>query len=93
VQEDPIQRPEEADAAAAQPLIERTLAIRERALGTDHPDTAEALNNLGAIHRMLGDNDAARCPYERALAIRERALGPDDLQAGRVVSVAKGGLS
>src|SRR5260221_433450 len=68
----------EGDPAGAQPMMEHVLAIRERLLGPDHPETAEALNNLGFQRRMQGDNEAARSLYERALAIRERTLGPDD---------------
>ncbi|MBP1468985.1 tetratricopeptide repeat protein, partial [Candidatus Chloroploca sp. M-50] len=34
--------------AAARPLYEHALAIREHALGADHPDTAQSLNNLAA---------------------------------------------
>ncbi len=63
--------------AAARPYFERALAIREKALGPDHPDTAQSLNNLGALLKALGELAAARPYYERALAIREKALGPD----------------
>ena len=35
----------EGDYAAAHPLYERALAIREQVLGPDHPDTAASLNN------------------------------------------------
>jgi tetratricopeptide (TPR) repeat protein len=63
--------------AAARPLHERALAIRERALGPDHPDTATSLNNFAGLLYVQGDLAAARPLFERALAIRERALGPD----------------
>jgi tetratricopeptide (TPR) repeat protein len=65
------------DYAAARPLYERALAIRERALGPDHPDTTLSLNNLAALLESQGDYAAARPLHERALAIRERALGLD----------------
>ncbi|MCB8977790.1 MAG: tetratricopeptide repeat protein [Ardenticatenaceae bacterium] len=65
------------DSAGARPFYERALAIREKALGPDHPDTALSLNNLGALLDSMGDLPAARPFYERALAIREKALGPD----------------
>ena len=32
--------------AEAEPLYKRSLAIREKALGPDHPDVAQSLNNL-----------------------------------------------
>jgi Tfp pilus assembly protein PilF len=62
--------------ADARPYYERALALRERALGPEHPDSASSLNNLGALLRAQGDLAAARTYYERALAIRERTLGP-----------------
>ena len=37
--------------AEAQPLFERALAIRERAVGPDHPDTATSMNNLAAFYQ------------------------------------------
>lgn len=39
--------------AAARPLAERALAIRERVLGPDHPDTATARANLEILRREL----------------------------------------
>ena len=65
------------DLAAARPLDERALAIRERALGAEHPDIATSLNNLARLLWAQGDLAAARPLYERALAIREKVLGPD----------------
>ena len=65
------------DYAAARPLSERALAIREQMLGSDHPDTATSLNNLAELLRATGDYAAARPLYERALAIREQVLGSD----------------
>ncbi len=64
-----------ADYAAARPLYERALDIRQRVLGADHPDTAQSLNNLAALHYATGDYAAARPLVERALAITERVLG------------------
>jgi tetratricopeptide (TPR) repeat protein len=63
--------------AEARPYYERALAIQEKALGSDHPDTARSLNNLGALLDSMGDLAGARPYYERALAIWEKALGSD----------------
>ena len=63
--------------AEARTLFERALAIWEKELGPDHPDTASSLNNLGYLLQAQGDLAGARPLYERALAIREKALGPD----------------
>ena len=63
--------------AEAEPLYERALAIREKALGPEHPDVAMSLNNLAALYRNQGAYAKAEPLYERALAIREKALGPE----------------
>ena len=34
----------------AEPLLQRALAIRERHLGPDHPDTAQSLNSLAVLY-------------------------------------------
>jgi tetratricopeptide (TPR) repeat protein len=65
------------DLGGARPWYERALAIRERLLGPDHPDTADGLNNLGILLRHQGELATARLLYERALAIREQVLGRD----------------
>jgi tetratricopeptide (TPR) repeat protein len=65
------------DLAAARPLYERALAMRERALGPEHPETARSLNNLGFLLASLGDLAAARPYYARALAILEARLGTE----------------
>ncbi|MBK7219476.1 MAG: tetratricopeptide repeat protein [Candidatus Promineofilum sp.] len=67
----------EGDLAGARPAYERALAIVERILGPEHPDTAGSLNNLGYLLQAQGDLAGARPYYERALAIRERVLGPE----------------
>jgi CHAT domain-containing protein/tetratricopeptide (TPR) repeat protein len=63
--------------AEAVPLAQQVLAIRERALGPDHPDVATALGNLALLYDDQGRYAEAVPLLERALAIREKALGPD----------------
>ena len=65
------------DYAAAELLYRRALAIAEKALGPDHPETAGSLNNLASLLESKGDYAAAEPLYRRALAIAERTLGPD----------------
>ena len=55
----------------------RSLAIREKALGPDHPDVAQSLGNVASLYEVLGRYADAEPLYKRALAIREKALGPD----------------
>jgi tetratricopeptide (TPR) repeat protein len=66
-----------ADYTGARPYYERALAIHEKVLGGEHPDTATSLNNLGYLLRAMGDLAGARPYYERALAIREKVLGTE----------------
>jgi len=61
----------------AKPLYEEALDIRRRTLGTDHPDVAETLNNLGAWYYSQGDYAEAKTLFKQALVIWERTLGPD----------------
>ena len=63
--------------AEAEPLYKRSLAIREKALGPDHPDVAASLNNLALLYDQQGRHVDAEPLYKKALAIWEKALGPD----------------
>jgi len=61
----------------AEPLYKRVLAIREKALGSDHIDVATLLYDLGWIYYKQGRFPEAEQLEKRALAIREKSLGPD----------------
>src|SRR5262249_701365 len=67
------------DVRTAQPLFERLLAMREKILGAEHPDTATSLHDLAFVLNEQGDLDGARRHYERAIAIREKTLDPEDM--------------
>jgi CHAT domain-containing protein len=62
--------------AEAVPLAQRWLATWEKALGPDHPDIANVLNNLAELYRAQGRYADAEPLYKRSLAISEKALGP-----------------
>ena len=59
----------------ALPLAQQALAIREKALGAQHPDTANSLNNLAVLYRTMGVYEKALPLYQRALKISEKVLG------------------
>ncbi len=61
----------------AEPLHQRALAIDEKHLGPNHPDTASSLNNLAVLYSDQGKYEQAESLHQRALAIREQRLGPD----------------
>ena len=63
------------DAAIEQ--CQRALAIREKALGPEHPDVATSLNNLAMLIYSRGDYAKSEPLFQRALAIDEKALGPE----------------
>ena len=63
--------------AEAEPLYRQVLAIREQAMGPDHPDTALSLNDLGVMILAQDRYAEAEPLFRRALAIREAVLGPD----------------
>ena len=61
----------------ALPLKQHALAIHEKALGPEHPDTASSLSNLAMTYIDVAQYDKALPLEQRALAIREKTLGPE----------------
>ncbi len=62
----------------AEPLCKRALEIREKVLGSDHPDVAKQLNNLALLCQNQGKYEEVERYYQRALDIYESKLGQDD---------------
>jgi tetratricopeptide (TPR) repeat protein len=58
-------------------FYKNALAIYEKSLGPEHPDTANSLNNLAALYYKQGKLGEAMPLYQRALAIYEKSLGPE----------------
>ena len=58
----------------AEALFQRSLAIREQALGGKHPDIAASLHNLANLYYERGQYDEAESLYQRALEIYEQVL-------------------
>ena len=67
----------EGQYALARPLLKGALAIHEKILGPEHPDTATSLNNLAGLYHAEGQYARARPLFERALTIKEKVLGPE----------------
>jgi tetratricopeptide (TPR) repeat protein len=61
----------------AAPLLRDGLAMHEKTLGPEHPNTATSLNNLASLLEEQGDFAGAQPLIERALAIYEKVLGSE----------------
>jgi tetratricopeptide (TPR) repeat protein/CHAT domain-containing protein len=60
----------------ALPKAAEAVRLNRESLSAEHPDTANALNNLGVILQLMGRYAEARSCFEEALAIRKKVLGP-----------------
>ena len=58
------------------------LAVRERRLGPEHPETAFALTMLGEVLVKKGDFASAEPLMRRALAVQQQALPADHPDTG-----------
>ncbi len=58
--------------AVSEPLHQRALAIREKALGPEHPDVATSLENYADLLRKTGRVSEATKMETRAKAIRAK---------------------
>jgi class 3 adenylate cyclase/tetratricopeptide (TPR) repeat protein len=74
---------ERGEYATAEVVAKRGLAIQERALGSDHPDVARSLNNLGIVYWQQGRYSEAESVHLRELGIEETALGPGHPELAR----------
>jgi tetratricopeptide (TPR) repeat protein len=63
----------------AVPVATDVLAIREKALGPDHPDVARGLNSLALLYHHQGRYTEAEPLYQRNLPIAEKARGPEQI--------------
>jgi CHAT domain-containing protein/Tfp pilus assembly protein PilF len=59
------------------PLIEHALEIREKILGSDNADVADALHSLAALFLNKGEYAKAEPLYQRAVTIYEKTVGPE----------------
>ena len=73
-----VVRRAQGDTAGAIELQKQAVAVREKALGPNHPDVATSLNSLAALYGAQDNYAAAEPLLVRALAIREKAFGADD---------------
>ena len=58
--------------AKAEPLYQRALAMREKALGSEHPNVATVLENYAILLGSMGRAEEAEPLKARARAIRAK---------------------
>lgn len=68
---------EQSDDKKAEKLLLRSLALREKAFGADHPDLAWTAFSLGQIYSLRRDYGKAAPFYQQAVRIREKIGGQD----------------
>ena len=61
----------------AEPLYLRSLEIRERQLGADHPDVASSLFNLAVLYHNTQRHPEALKSIQHAIQIYEQKLGAE----------------
>lgn len=74
-----IAEPQVLEAAA------RAIALKESALGPNHPEVASSVTRLAVLKNLRADYVGARRLYERALSIQEAAEGPDHPDVARTL--------
>lgn len=77
---------ERAQYAESVALFKRSLVIRERVLGAEHPEVAMSLSNLAALYDHQGRYEEAEPLFKRALDIRERAPEPNQLDVALILN-------
>jgi tetratricopeptide (TPR) repeat protein/transcriptional regulator with XRE-family HTH domain len=77
---------ERGQYAEAEPLLVRTLSIREQELGTEHLDTGASLHSLGVLYRRQGKYEQAETLYLQALSIYEQHLGTEHPNTASVLN-------
>ena len=63
----------------AEPLYLRSLSIKEKQLGENHPDVATSLNNLAGLYLYQGKYNEVESLFLRSLSIGENQLGENHL--------------
>ena len=64
---------------------QKSLDIKIRVVGSDHPDVAASFNNIGAVYAGKGDLENALVQYQKGLEIQTRVFGSDHPGRGGVV--------
>ena len=72
-------------AKSAKPIIQRSLAIRQRVLGTADLETADGLVLMADAEEAVGDYKSSERYYQQALDIRRRTPSADEASVGQAL--------
>jgi tetratricopeptide (TPR) repeat protein len=74
----------------AEPLLKRSLAIDEKTVGGEHPDTSATLQVLASLYQAQGRNAEAEPLLRAAIAALEAKVTPEhvSLKAARATLAA-----
>ena len=64
----------------ARQMYEEAVAIQEKTLGLENPDTASSMMGVALVMKEMGELDAAIEKYGQVVRIQEATLGRDHLQ-------------
>ena len=67
-------------------LYKRLIAIKEKALGKDHPDVGRSLTGLAAVYVKMGNYADAEQLYTRAITIAERTVETEPATRSRTLN-------
>ncbi len=70
----------------ARPLLERALAVRQKALGRAHPDVVQSLDDLALLAVGTGDVASAEQLYKRVLRGQRKLYGHDDIRTAITIN-------
>jgi tetratricopeptide (TPR) repeat protein len=65
----------------AEPLLKRSLALREKTYGNDNPELVETLKSLAELYQLSGKSEQAEVTLKRAREIEERESAVTALKA------------
>ncbi|CAF4168483.1 unnamed protein product [Adineta steineri] len=58
-------------------FYEKSLAIDQKTLPSNHPNLAISYNNIGLVHKNMGNYPKALSSHEKALEIKQQSLPPN----------------
>lgn len=70
----------------AETFYEESLALRQKSLGENHPDTAQTLNNLAYLYKSMSKYERAEALFLESLQLREKILGDNHIDVAQTLN-------